>query len=135
MSTPSRRENDILQKDLTFYQYCPSTAATATLHVFKARVPCRVTRVEYVSVTGLVTDAANYFTGVLKNGATTVCSVFNTNATGGAAIAANTVSTPAVSTVASATNLEAGDTLDLVMTKTGTQTLPDGHLRVYVTEI
>lgn len=130
----ARYENDHLQKDVCRSLYHAAATANTTKHIFKARAECVVTRIEYANETGLVADAANHFRGEVKKGATLVSTLFNTNSAGGAALGV-TVLTPALSAVAGALVLAAGDVLDLVLTETGLATLPPGDVHVYVTEL
>ncbi len=104
-----------------------STAATATLFLWKndSGEKVRIDKVKYVNPTGLVADAANYFVIQLKQGAVVLAS-WSTQTGQQGAIAANTY----IDLVLSATDddliIDPGEALTLVLTKTGTQTLPAG---------
>ena len=137
MANANRGENSHLQKDLVFSLAHPAVTATSTFHVFKARVPCKVTRIEYANPTGLAEDTTNTFKGEIKNGSTVLATPFFTDSdeAGDNNLGANTLIVASLSAVDGALNLAAGDTLDLVLTEAGTATLPAGGLVVYVTEI
>lgn len=107
--------------------------ANTTVKLFKAPAgrKFRVDRALYINVTGLAEDTANNFAIQLKNGATVVANIANTDSDldpdVGASIAANTF----VEGVPTSTNvLAAADELSLVFTETGTATLPAG--RIYI---
>lgn len=108
------------------------TAATLSVKLWKCPTGRSfvVDRVVYVNPTGLATDASNYFVGEVKNttAGVTMDTVFNTNSAGGAALVANTFATGALSATAANQWLASGDEMSLVLTKTGTQTLPAGHI-------
>lgn len=109
-----------------------STAATLSVKLYKCPADRKfvVDRVIYVNPTGLATDASNYFLGEVKNttASVTMNTVFNTNSAGGAALTANAFATGVQSATAANRWLAANDELSVVFTKTGTQTLPAGHL-------
>jgi hypothetical protein len=68
-----------------------------------------VTRIEYANPTGLAGDPANAFKAEVKNGATVLATVFNTeNDAGGATLAANSLGVATLSSVSGALNLAAG---------------------------
>ncbi len=123
-------------KRSTFTVSVPHAAVTAdtTVPVFKARKRTRVETVRYNNPTGLAEDAANYFAGTLKNGATVVATIFDTNSAG-----AGTNSLAAGwtdgSVVTAERVLEVDETLDLILDETGTATLPAGSVLVFLTEL
>lgn len=125
-----RRPDDIRAEKVFFPKEQASTAATLTLKVFKVppNKKFRLDSVHYNNVTGLAANAANFFVGTIKNGATVAATVFNTNSVGGAAIAADTPTYGTLSGTDSARIFNAGDVLLFVATLTGTQTLPAGTL-------
>jgi hypothetical protein len=108
------------------------TAATLSVKLWKCPVGRSfvLDRVVYVNPTGLATDASNYFVGELKNTTTSAVmdTILNTNSAGGAAVTANAFATGALSATAANQWLAANDEMSLVLTKTGTQTLPAGHI-------
>lgn len=128
-----RRDNQFLADLIAFPFDHASESATATLHVLKvpAGRSLQVDHVEYVNETGLAADPANYFVGTLQDGATVVAMLFNTDSSGGAALTAGAWNAATMSTTPAHTALASGDSLTLVLTKTGTQTLPAGHLVVW----
>lgn len=109
----------------------PSTAATATYKGFKAPFAGIIDGVKYVNDTGLAADATNVFSGVVKNGATTIATLFDTDSdnAGAAALVQNVW----VAGVLDATKqgFAPGDEIDLGLVKGGTQTLPTGALEIY----
>lgn len=111
-------------------------ALTASLTRILDKVPAgqtlRIDRAFYVNDVGLATDNANDFSLVLKNGATVVATIFNTDGNdvpAGAALVAGT-EVDAVFPVAANAVLAGGTKLTAVFTLEGTQTLPPGRLRV-----
>lgn len=110
-------------------------ALTATTTVKLATVPAgktlRIDRVWYNNPTGLAADPTNAFRLEIRNGATVVALVFNTDnddAPAGAALVADTPVWGAV--VPAAAVLEGGAELTAVFTEDGTATLPAGDLRI-----
>lgn len=125
-----RRANQILMERFGIPYSVPSTAASVTTKLAKAKRPFRVDRVSYVNPTGLVASDTNYYViGVLK-GATVLAS-WSTKLTGGnGSLAADTF----VDFVNSATDADlvfaAADELKWAPVLTGAATLAAGQLWV-----
>ena len=128
-----RRDNEYLNDLIAFPFDHGSETATATLHMLKvpAGRTLQIDHVEYVNETGLAASDTNHFVGTLQDGATVVATLFNTAATGGAALTAGAWNAATMSTTPADTALAGGHTLTLVLTLTGTDTLPAGHLVVW----
>jgi hypothetical protein len=107
-----------------------SVSATTTVHLYK--VPAgrkfRLERVLFINPTGLAIDPANAFKGEIKDSAVVMSTVFDTltGDTGSASLPANTFVDAAL--IAANIGAIGNDVIDLVLTKTGTQTLPAGSL-------
>ena len=107
-------------------------ALTATTTVKGWKVPAgksfQVTRVTYHNVTGLAEDPTNVFAGDLKNGATVIATLFNTDSDGAGTntLVADTTVEGVLSATAADAWLDAGEQLSLVLTEGGTATLPAG---------
>lgn len=126
----TRRANNLYQERFALSIDQASTAATVTLPMWK--IPAgRVFRVEgvfYNNSAGFAQSDTNYFVIALMDGATTIAS-WSTKLTGGnGALVANTPVVPVLSATDASRVLAAGDTLSLVITLTGTGTLPAGRL-------
>jgi hypothetical protein len=130
-----------IKRPLEFFQEPWNTqldhdAITATTTVKLWTVPAgktlRVDRIWYCNPTGLAADGTNAFALELKNGATVVASIANTDSgdAGGAAITADTPITTGLSATSADLVLDAGETLSMVFTEDGTATLPAGRLVV-----
>lgn len=108
--------------------------ATATT-VFKLwKVPAgkkfQLERASYINPTGLAADNTNAFAGEIKKGSTVMATLFNTDSgdAGGAALAADTFVEGSLSATAANQWADAGDVIDLTLTKEGTATLPAGRV-------
>lgn len=103
-----------------------SVTTTVKLYTVPAGKTVRIDRVWYNNPTGLVGASGAAFKGEIKNGATLVNTMFNTDTGAGGATLA--VDTPAFGTNAPDASLvlAAGAVLSLVLTKTGVATLPAG---------
>ncbi len=123
-----RRPNVVETEKVTFLK--DHAALTATTTVLTYKVPAgrtlRLDRASYVNPTGLVADAANSFTGTVKNGATVAATVFNTATTGGATLPVDTFVEGVLSATDASRVFQAGAVVSLVLTETGTATLPAG---------
>lgn len=124
----TRRANRIYQEPKGFPVTHASTAATLSekLWTIPAGKTWRLDAVWYNNPTGLAADASNYFTITIKKG-TTVMFTWSTQTGTNGALAADTP----VNLVPSATDADTvavdGDVISMVLTKTGTQTLPAGR--------
>lgn len=108
-------------------------AVTANTTVKLFQVPAGrkfvVERAKYVNPTGLVGDITNAFAGTVQNAATVMATLFNTDTdAGGATLAADTFVDGTLSATAADRWLDADEVLSLVLTETGTATLPAGRL-------
>lgn len=125
----ARRPQYLEAEKIAFTYDNASTAATLTVRMYK--VPAgrtfRLDRASYVNPTGLAANAANYFTGTVKNGATVANTVFSTITVTGAALVADTYAEGVQSATDSQLVFQAGDVVSLIFTLTGAQTLPAGH--------
>lgn len=138
MPAPSRRENDSAMIEYGIARHHEQLTATATIHVFKARRPCVIDRVEYANTVGLAEDPGNTFKGEVKNGAIVLATLFDTdsdlagsNSLGTGIVVASPTGSPALAN----RWIAAGDVIDLVFTEGGTATLPPGDVTVYVREV
>jgi hypothetical protein len=134
----ARRENLHLQKDLTVSRHHEALTANGTKLAFKARAECLITRIEYANEVGLAEDATNAFKLEVKNGATVLATLFDTDADEAGTNTLGTamiVATPGGSPALANNKLAAGDTLSLVFTEDGAATLPPGDITIYFTEL
>lgn len=124
---PSREMTEIL---LT--KENASISATATLYLLKndSGQKIKIRKVKYINPTGLAQDASNTFLLQLKNGSTVIASWDTTTTTGQGTIAAATYIDLVLAVLAASLVVADGDVLTLVMTKTGTQTLPAGTFQI-----
>lgn len=128
MSYPPRNEEQSDEKFAFPFSH-GSTTATTTIKVWRAPAnrPFVIDRITYINVTGLAEDTANNFAGAIKNDGNLVADLFNTDSDldpdTGASLAANTWVEPATLTNR---RVEGGDDITLVLTETGTATLPAG---------
>lgn len=111
-----------------------SVSATTTWKIAKPSIDYIIDQVDYLNVTGLATDADNFFTLDVEVGGNTLVQVANTESDSdpaGAAITANTwIQKTAADLDADYRNGAAGDEITAVATKGGTQTLPAGLFRI-----
>ncbi len=110
----------------------PSVTDTTTWKVWKCPAGRKfvVERASYINPTGLAADGTNAFLGEVRNGATVMSTLFNTDSgdTGGASLAADTFVEGTPSATATALWLAAGDVISLVVTEDAAATLPAGRL-------
>lgn len=110
----------------------PSVTATTTWKVWKcpAGKSFVLDRASYINPTGLVGDATNAFLGEVRNGATVMATLFNTDTgdAGGASLAVDTFVEGTLSATAASLWLAAGDVISLVATEDAAATLPAGRL-------
>jgi hypothetical protein len=130
---PPRRKNERLQEPITLSLDHGTLTATTTAKLWSvpAGKRLRVDRVWYCNPTGLAADPTNAFSLEIRNGATVVASVFNTDnndVPAGVALAADAIVTGVLSATPANLALAAGDTLSAVFTEDGTATLPAGRL-------
>lgn len=135
MPYPPRLEQDQYQERLALsFSHAALTATTTHKYwVTPAGRTFLVDRVLYINDTGLAGDATNTFKLEIKNGATLITEVFNTDtndAIPGAALAAATFIEKDTAVEVPSRVLLAGETLSAVFTLEGTQTLPAGRLVV-----
>lgn len=126
----TRRPNNVLRERVVIPIDHPSVSATTALKFFKATGAFRVSSVKYINPTGLAEDPDNTFAGAIKNGATVVATLFDTdsdNPPESDSLPADTWVDGALSATDANLVLAPGDTLSLVLTKGGTQTLPAGR--------
>lgn len=136
MASPNKNARE--RKSYVLSKEHAQITANGSVKLFTARKRTRIDRVEYINVTGLAEDAANAFKVELKNGATVVALIANTDSDldpdTGASIPANTPIFASFPTAAGKV-LAAGDVLDLTFTETGTATLPAGTVVIWFTEL
>jgi hypothetical protein len=132
-ASSSRRKNDFLQdREVVPYAHA-STAATATIQIYKAPPDraFKVDRVLYVNPTGLAQDPTNYFVVGVFNPATGNNAASWSTLTGAqGSLPANTLEQLVLSASGPDLVIPPGGLLDLVLTLHGTQTLPVGAIRV-----
>ncbi|MGN6103650.1 MAG: hypothetical protein ACTHU0_00970 [Kofleriaceae bacterium] len=134
MNYPPRNAEQNQERILIPFFHAEQTA-NATLNVWRAPVgrAFRIDRVLYINPTGLAADATNAFRCELKNGATLVATVFNTDsndAPTGAALVANTFIELTSDAEIPSRLVDVGNTLSIVFTEDGTAILPPGQLFV-----
>ena|SRR5688572_8236862 len=129
----ARRPNDVEVEKFTLLKEHGALTDTTTINVYKVPTgrTLRLDRVSYINVTGLLEDNANNFAGAILNDATTVATLFNTDANldpdTGASLEADTFVEGAF--VSEALRVfDAAEIVSLVLTETGTATLPAGTL-------
>lgn len=118
---------------LCFDHVALSATTTQKLWLAPAGRGFAVDRVLYINDTGLTGDATNAFKLELKNGATLITEVFNTDTNdvpAGATLAAATFIERDTDAEVPSRALNQGDTLSAVFTLDGVQTLPAGRLIV-----
>lgn len=106
---------------------------TVKLYKIPAGRRLRVERCSYINPTGLTIDPTNAFALQLKNGATIVASIANTDTDdvpAGVAIPVDTFIEGVLSTTVANTWLAAADTLSILFDEDGAATLPAGRLVV-----
>lgn len=129
------RENELSQERLSLSFAHAALTATTTLKLWTppAGRGFALDRVLYINDTGLAGDATNTFKLEIKNGATLMTEVFNTDtndAIPGAALAAATFIEKDTDAEVPSRALSLAETLSAVFTLEGTQTLPAGRLIV-----
>lgn len=110
-----------------------SLTATTTVKLFTVPTgkTLRLDRVWYNNPTGLAGASGNAFKLEIRQGATVINTVFNTDTgAGGATLAADTPTTGTMSATDANLVLAAGTVLTAVFTETGTATLPVGDLHL-----
>lgn len=121
---------------LPFVQDHAQRTATLTQKLFKSRKKIRIERVDYINPTGLAGAAGNGFLGEIRNGATVVATIFNTNTSaGGATLTADTFITATLTATLANRIFALADIASLVLTLTGAATLPTGTVVIYYTEL
>lgn len=126
----ARRANEFLSVGTPLTYQNASLAATTTWPLYTAWTATRVRRAFYVNPTGLALNASNYFTIELKRGATVVA---NGISTATAALVASAWTSMTI--VPASAVLAAGQSLDVVFTRTGTATLPIGQLLIELAHV
>jgi hypothetical protein len=134
MSYPPRNA-ELNQERLALSFTHAELTGTTTVKLWKAPAgrAFRIDRILYINDTGLVADATNAFRGEVKNGATLVAELFNTDSDddpAGASLAAATFIELDSDVEVPSRVLAAGDTLSLVFTEDAAATLPTGRLTV-----
>jgi hypothetical protein len=124
MSTPPRRPNTRFQDRFPIPVDVASHAATFTQKIHPCEFGGVLELVMYDNVTGLASDAANYFDIEIKNGAVSMAKWSTLTGAQGTLAADTYVAVPLSANV----SFNAGDVLSLVLTLHGTQTLPAGRL-------
>ncbi len=118
----------------TLLQNHAQVTGTTTVKLYKVPTgrTLRLDRVSYVNVTGLAEDPANNFAGAVHNltGPVVAATLFNTDSDldpdTGASLAADTFVEGTLSATDASRVFAAGDVVALVLTETGTATLPAG---------
>lgn len=126
-----RRPNYVQAQHIPLPKEHGSVSATTTLKVYKvaANRAFRLHRALYLNPTGLAGASGNAFVGTVQKAANVSATLFNTNTgAGGATLAANTFVEGTLSATEANTCFAGGDEVSLVLTLTGTATLPAGTL-------
>lgn len=129
-----KRPNTLLSEawSVEFAHAAIPTTETDKLYKVPAGRKLRLDRITYINPTGLVGDNTNAFSMQIKNAATLVSLVFNTDTDdvpAGASLAADTFIDQAP-TVPTAAVFAAGDIVSVVITEDGASTLPAGRLKL-----
>lgn len=128
----TRRKNELFQEYWTTTHEHAALTATTTVKLWTvpAGKKLRIDRVWYNNPTGLAGHGTDAFMLEIKNGATVVNTVFNTDTgdAGGASLDADTPTTGTPSATDANLVLSADDVLTAVFTEDGTATLPAGRL-------
>ncbi len=105
--------------------------ATTTVKKFKNKTgrQIKITSVQYLNVTGLAADASNTFVIALKQGSVVVADWDTTTGQEGT-VTADTHMNMTLSSTAADLIIEIDEILSVVLTETGTATLPAGQLEV-----
>lgn len=132
MSVPTPRRKPVAWQDRFAVTYDFAVAsATATDKFFRALKNMLIEQVDIIDPTGLAADASNYFVITLQDGAT-VLATWSTQTGQQGALPAGTFESLVLATAyPTYPQASAGDTLSLVLTLHGTQTLPAGRLVVH----
>ncbi len=129
MAVPRRpsREQETFHKT---FEHAQVTATTA-LKKWKNKTgrQVKITGVQYLNITGLAQDASNTFVIALKQGSVVVADWDTTTGQEGT-IAADTHVSLTMSATAADLIIEPDEILSLVLTETGTATLPAGQMEV-----
>lgn len=136
----SRRLNQYLQETHPVVVQHGQLTATTAIKLLKVPYACYIPAggIKYNNPGGLAVDATNNFKcAVTKTGAVNLLSaavLFDTD-DDGAALAADTHLEPALSAVAGATTLAAGDIITATFTEEGAATLPPGQFELTLVRI
>lgn len=137
MASPNKNARD--RKEHVFPKEHVAVTANGSVKIFKARKRSRIDRIDYLNVTGLAEDTSNAFKVEIKQGSVVVAYIADTDSNldpdTGAAIPANTTIHGVLATALADRIIEAGETLDITFTKTGTATLPAGTVTIWFTEL
>ena len=129
MPVPKRPSRE--QTVFTKTQLHAQVTATASAKFWKNKTgrQLKVTSVQYLNVTGLAQDAANTFNISLRQGSVVVADWDTTTGQEGT-ITADTHMNLTLSATAADLIIEPNEVLSLVLTETGTATLPAGQIEV-----
>lgn len=133
MAAPRNEEQNQERLSLPFDHVALTATGTTKFWKCPAGRSFRVDRILYINPTGLVGDITNAFRGELKNGATLMATLFNTDtddAPAGASLAVDTFIELTSDVAIPSRVLAPGDILSVVFTEDGTATLPAGRLVV-----
>lgn len=124
-----RDENRDLQEPyILAYDHAQATAdATVKLDKVPPGKTLRIDSVQYINVTGLAQDPANYFTIKVTDGTNIVASWSTQTTAGQGSVPANTFVTLVLGTGGNPV-LVAGEVLTLFLDETGDTTLPAGRI-------
>lgn len=126
-----RRKNQFLGDKVTISLDHVSTNATLSVKMWKtpAGRALRIERMAYINVTGLATDATNYFdVNVVHGAGPTNAGKWSTLTGAEGAIAANTFIDLTKNATDANLVVPPGTEISLSLVKTGTQTLPAGRV-------
>lgn len=131
MSVPKRPSRE--QEVITLSQaHAQVTATTGPTKFWKNKTgrQLKVTSVQYLNPTGLAQDASNTFDIALKQGSVVVAHWDTTTTTGQGTITADTHMNMVLSSTPADLIIEPDEVLSLLLTETGTATLPAGQIEV-----
>jgi len=122
-----RRKDDFVQERFPVTWDFAAASATRTDKFFRCERNFILEQVDLIDPTGLAQDAANFFVITVQDGATVLATWSTQTGQQGSLPAAT------FETLVNAANPQAaaGDTLSLVLTLHGTQTLPAGRIVVH----
>ena len=126
---PPKRQNKFESEHFLLTFEHAAVSADTVLKLLRADRKMRVYKAEYLNITGLAEDAANFFDVRLENGGVLMYNHSTETTVGEGTIAADTWTT--LQTDPALADLEKDEELNLNLDETGTATLPAGRLTLH----